>query len=117
MAVWVAIALASAAHQGVPRVEVALESFRFAPASIHLRAGQPVVLRLVNRSGGGHNFVAPDFFDSARVGAAVGENGGIEVPAHQVREVEVVPARGRYSLRCTHAFHKMMGMKGEIVVD
>jgi plastocyanin len=34
-----------------------------------------------------------------------------------VRDVAVIPAAGRYPLKCTHIFHSMFGMKGTIVVD
>jgi uncharacterized cupredoxin-like copper-binding protein len=43
--------------------------------------------------------------------------GGIEVPAGQAVEVHLTaPAAGTYKLKCSHAFHKMFGMSGSIVV-
>ena len=44
------------------RVEVRLASFSYTPSTIHLRAGQPVVLHLVNVASGGHDFAAREFF-------------------------------------------------------
>jgi len=41
-------------------------SFNFAPKPIHLRAGVPVTLNFVNRSGGGHDFTAKGFFARSR---------------------------------------------------
>jgi len=99
------------------RVEVRLSSFDYDPEVIRLRAGQPVVLRLVNSGGGGHNFSAPQFFAAAReVGGAV-EGGAVEVPGRRTLEVRLVPAAGRYRLRCTHTFHTTLGMRGTIVVE
>jgi plastocyanin len=100
------------------QVEVKLDSFSFTPSTIHLRAGQPVVLHLVNVSSGGHDFAAKEFFAAATMrdpGAAPG--GRVELGGHESRDVALVPRAGRYPLKCTHAFHKMFGMSGEIVVD
>ena len=113
---------ASAAAQPAavqPRtVEVRLSNFDYTPRTIRLAAGQPVVLRLVNSSGGGHNFAAPQFFAAARmIDAGPLRNGKVEVPSRQTREVRLVPARGRYRLRCTHTLHTAFGMRGEIVVE
>ncbi|HWT12515.1 MAG TPA: plastocyanin/azurin family copper-binding protein [Allosphingosinicella sp.] len=100
-----------------PRVEVRLSSFDFDPGTIRLRAGQPVVLRLVNSGGGGHNFSAPQFFAAARVEGGPVEQGEVELRSRQSVEVRLVPALGRYRLRCTHTFHTTLGMRGEIVVE
>ncbi|TFI60296.1 copper-binding protein [Sphingomonas parva] len=101
-------------------VHVDLSSFKFAPATIRLKAGQPVLLHLVNASSGGHDFTAKDFFAAASVrssDAAKISKGSIEVAGHQSAEVALVPKAGRYSLRCSHAFHSTLGMKGTILVQ
>ena len=102
------------------RVEVQLSSFAFAPATLRLKAGRPVVLHLVNTSSAGHDFSAPRFFAAAQVRpqdrAAVDE-GSVEVGGHRSVDVALVPKAGRYPLKCTHAFHKLFGMSGRIVVD
>jgi plastocyanin len=100
------------------RVEVQLSNFAFAPSEIHLRAGQPVMLHLVNASSGGHDFAAREFFAAAslRDPGAV-ERGAVELSSHQARDIYLVPRAGHYPLKCTHAFHKMFGMSGTIVVD
>src|SRR3954468_14014005 len=100
------------------RVEVKLASFSYTPSTIHLRAGQPVVLHLVNTASGGHDFAAREFFAAAtlRDPGAV-DRGRVELGSHESRDIFLVPRAGRYPLRCTHSFHKMFGMSGEIVVD
>lgn len=103
-----------------PRVEVRLSSFAFAPSTLHLRAGRPVVLHLVNVSSGGHDFTAPAFFAAAQMRpqdrAAVGK-GRIQLRGGQSADIALVPRGGRYPLKCGHAFHKTLGMSGRIVVD
>ena len=115
------LALPAAALAQAPRtVEVRLTSFDFTPKTIHLRAGQPVTLRLVNPGNGGHDFSAPQFFAAARVAAGQGvaiDRGSIEVHGHQTVSVQLTPARGSYRLRCSHRLHSAFGMHGQIVVD
>jgi len=103
-----------------PVVEVTLSSFAFAPATLHLRADRPVILRLVNSASGGHNFKAPEFFSAATVRAgdrAALRDGGIELGGGATRDIALVPHAGRYKLRCTHTFHTTFGMRGDIVVE
>jgi uncharacterized cupredoxin-like copper-binding protein len=101
-------------------VQVQLASFSFTPNTIVLNHGQPYVLRLANVSDGGHDFMAEAFFAAAAVTPAdrsLIQEGAIEVPAGQVREVHLTaPAAGSYKLKCSHSFHKMFGMSGKIVV-
>lgn len=99
-------------------VEVDLASFSFTPSTIQLRAGEPIVLKLVNTGRGGHNFSAPEFFAAARLapGQAAVPGGAVEVPTRQTVEVRLTPARGHYALRCTHTLHAMFGMRGAIEV-
>ena len=102
------------------RVDVALSSFDFSPSTIRLRAGQLVTLHLANTSGGGHNFAAAQFFSAARLApgmAARIRRGAVEVRGHQSVDITLVPAAGRYRLRCTHTLHSTLGMSGEIVVE
>lgn len=102
------------------RAEVVLSNFSFAPSTIHLRAGQPVILHLVNRSGSGHDFTAPAFFAAAQLrpsDRAAVEEGSIELRGHQSRDIALVPRAGHYRLKCDHMFHKTFGMTGAIVVD
>jgi plastocyanin len=100
------------------RVEVKLASFSYTPKTIHLRAGQPVVLHLVNVASGGHDFTAREFFAAAtlRDPNAV-ERGRVELAGHESRDVALVPHAGHYPLKCSHTFHTTFGMTGDIVVD
>ena len=103
----------SAASPAPTHVTVALSNYRFDPAPIRLRRGQPYVLHLVNRSGRGHNFVAPSFFAAAGTG-----HSKYEVPPGGGANVAITaPAPGRYKVKCTHFTHAMRGMKTEIIVD
>ena len=107
-----------AAALAQPRtVAVALSSFDFTPSEIRLRAGEPIVLHLVNNGRGGHNFAAPEFFAAAAVVSGPVHDGKVEVGSHASADVRLTPARGRYRLRCTHTLHTAFGMTGEIVVE
>jgi uncharacterized cupredoxin-like copper-binding protein len=112
-----AFAPQAAAQDRARIVEVRLSSFDFAPSDIHLRAGEPVILHLVNSSGGGHNFSAPQFFAAAGDVSGPVRRGTVEVPSHAGVDVRLVPRRGRYRLRCTHTLHSTFGMNGDIIVE
>ena len=100
------------------RVEVRLSSFAFDPKLIHLHAGQPVLLHLVNTGSGGHDFAAKAFFAAATLRDPASVSGGrVALGGHQSRDVALVPRAGRYPLKCTHMMHATFGMTGEIVVD
>ena len=101
-------------------VNVQLSSFKFTPRTIVLDRSRPYSLRFHNASKDGHNFVAPAFFAAAQV--APGDrwrvaHGEVEVPPGQLREIRLTaPPAGRYKVKCTHRFHKMLGMTGTIIV-
>lgn len=102
------------------RVDVTLSNFDFTPSSIHLKAGEPTDLHIVNASGSRHNFSAKAFFAAASMNeaskAAV-RDGTVEVPGKGTIDIVLIPRAGRYKLKCTHTFHTTFGMKGEIIVD
>jgi len=101
-------------------VEVKLSSFAFTPRAIHLRAGEPVILHLVNTAKGGHDFSATGFFAAAVVrpqDRSAMNNGTVELRGHTVQDIAVTPRAGRYQLRCKHTFHTAFGMSGEIIVE
>ena len=112
-------AAASVAQAEVPVTAVELSNFKFAPTTIQLRAGSPVVLHLANVGSGSHNFSAPQFFAAAKLdpqAAALVHNGKVEVRGHSTVDLPLVPAAGQYALKCTHALHSSFGMKGVISV-
>lgn len=102
---------------GVPIVRVELSTFDFTPATIRLRAGQPVILRLFNRGDRDHNFQAPLFFLQATNLSGPVRNGKVEVPGGQTIDVRLTPRRGTFRLKCGHTMHATMGMEGDIVVQ
>ena len=102
-------------------VNVQLSSFKFVPRTIVLDHGKSYVLRLSNISKDGHDFTAPAFFAAARIAPEdrrMVREGEVEVHpgmTHQVR-LAAPATPGRYKLKCTHTFHKMLGMSGTIIV-
>ena len=98
-------------------VEVKLSSFNFTPAALHLKAGEPILLHLVNTGSGGHNFTAPEFFAAASGVSGPVKKGTVEVSGHQAVDVRLTPTHGSYHLRCSHTFHTTFGMHGEIDVQ
>lgn len=106
--------------QAPARVEITLADFSFTPTSLHVKAGQPVTLHLVNRGSGGHNFDAPEFFAAARVdpaSASAVKRGKVELARGMSADVTLVPAKGSYHVHCSHLLHSGFGMKGEVIVD
>ena len=114
-----ALSLASSlSAQAQPtQLRIDLTSFSYAPQPIHLAAGRPVTLTLVNRSGGGHDFTARKFFASSKIIAGSAPGGRIEVPERAVRTITLVPRAGRYNVHCSHFLHKQFGMQAVIVVS
>lgn len=115
-----ALVVPSATAQAPATVNVQLSNFKFTPRTIILDQGRPYVLRLANVAGGGHNFVAPSFFAAAAIAPSDRgsvQDGEIEVAPGQVREIRLTaPRAGSYKVKCTHRFHKFLGMSGTIVV-
>ena len=101
-------------------LNVQLSNYKFTPKNIVLDHGRPYVLLLANAAGGGHDFTAREFFAAAAVSPEDRRyisDGEVEVPPGQVREIHLTaPAAGKYSLKCTHSLHKLMGMSGKIIV-
>jgi uncharacterized cupredoxin-like copper-binding protein len=112
-----ALPAVTAAQPAASTVEIRLSNFDFTPNAIHLRAGQPVVLHLVNTAHGGHNFAAPEFFAAASGVSGPVTAGKVELHGNQSVDVHVTPTRGQYHLRCTHTMHTAFGMTGEIDVE
>ena len=98
-------------------VTIDVQNFSFAPTPLHLRAGQPVTLTFVNRSGSGHDFTAVKFFATSRIVAGAAPDGEIQLRPRETRTVTLVPRAGTYKAHCSHFMHKQMGMSDTILVD
>ncbi|TPG13214.1 copper-binding protein [Sphingomonas oligophenolica] len=101
-------------------LEVDLSSFAYTPATITLQHGTPYRLHLVNTSGGGHDFVAKEFFAQATLDPAnrsIVDKGKVAVDGGESVEVDLVATRaGTYDVHCSHFMHSTFGMKGRIIV-
>ncbi|HEX4736874.1 MAG TPA: hypothetical protein VH331_04860 [Allosphingosinicella sp.] len=107
--------------QAAPRpVDISLTSFKVTPDALHLKAGQPILLRVANDSGIAHDLTAPEFFSAAAI-RPVDESrisgGKIAVGPHRNVIIAMIPGAGRFPMKCSHTIHKMLGMSGIIVVD
>ena len=112
-----ALLLASPATTQPAAYVIQVWSFGFAPHPIYLRAGQPVTLTFVNRSGSSHDFTAPGFFQHAKITAGAAPEDEIELGPHETRVITLVPMRGTYQAHCSHFLHKQMGMSDQIIVN
>jgi plastocyanin len=110
--------LGSAGHsQTAPPVQtVQLYSYGYIPDPIVLTAGKPVTLNFVNRAGKGHDFTAPRFFTSSKIFAGNVGKGEVELRAGESASITLVPTAGRYKVHCGKPLHKVMGMRGDIIV-
>ena len=107
----------AAASQTVPAVHtIQLYSYGYNPESIVLDAGKRVTLNFVNGAGKSHDFTAPEFFGSSTIVAGNVGKGEVELRGGQSASVTLIPAAGRYKVHCGKPFHKVMGMRGDIIV-
>jgi len=101
-------------------VNVALSSFAFSPSMLTFQRGRTYRLHLVNTSGGGHDFSAPEFFASSAIAPADRTrvtNSKIKLAGKQSVDITLTPEKaGTYELHCSHFLHAGMGMKGSITV-
>ena len=114
------LAAASVDFSNAQRVEIALDSFDFAPRDLQLTADQPIELVLTNVSNSGHNFAASEFFAAAQIRPADAElvrNGLLELGGGESVSVFLVPRAGNFDLDCTHLGHAALGMTGTIAVS
>ena len=112
-----ALGLSAPLHSQTRTQRIELSNFRYAPATIQLRAGQPVTLTLVNNANGSHDFTAKEFFRASAIRAGAAPGGRVELKAHEMRSITLVPAAGTYKLHCGHFMHSAFGMTGRIVVN
>lgn len=101
-------------------VEIRLSNFDIEPGAIRLKAGEPVRLRLINMTPGNYAISAREFFAAATVrqrDRRLVSGGSINVPGGEVRELVLVPARGRYALHSSNLLYRILGMRGSIEVE
>ena len=102
-------------------INVELSSFAFSPNALTFQHGRSYRLHLVNTSGGGHDFTAPEFFAASQIAPADRARvagGKVKLAAKQTVDVTLTPERaGTYPLHCSHFLHTGMGMKGAITVE
>jgi plastocyanin len=103
-----------------PEYDVLLTPYDIAPAEIRLAADRPVRLRFVNTSNQGLAFSADRLFRTAKARGRDGEtikSGRITVPALSTRTVVLVPKAGRYKVQGGTIVHRMLGMRGRVIVE
>lgn len=117
------LAAAPAAAQewrSAPEYDVLLTTYDIAPEEIRLKADRPVRLRFVNTSNQGLTFSAGGFFKAAQLRRRDGrlvKDGAISVPPLATETVVLVPKKGRYKVRGGTFVHRLLGMRGRIVVE
>lgn len=104
---FIVLALALAAcGSGNPRITIKTDGMRFVADEIHLKAGQPVTLQVINRDGYAHAFDMDEF--------------DIHVPlaAQATFDTLLAPSEpGRYRFYCGAPGHAAAGMEGVLVVE
>lgn len=95
---------------------IQLYSYGYQPDPIVLEAGRPVTLTFVNGAGKSHDFTAEKFFRASRIVAGAAPDGEVELDGGESTSLTLVPAAGRYKVHCGKPFHKLMGMRADIIV-
>jgi hypothetical protein len=117
------LAAAPAAAQDwrmAPEYDVLLTAYDIEPGEIRLKAGEPVRLRFVNTTQQGLRFSADRFFRDSRIrrrDSALVKGGGIVVPPLSTRTIVLVPKAGRYKATGANLLHRLLGMRGRIIVE
>jgi plastocyanin len=100
-------------------VEVRMIEYQFIPDQLTLRHGQPYRLHLVNAGKEGHDFTAPEFFQSAIVqvtGAFNDSRSSVFLQPQQMIDIYLIAQNaGLFAPRC--ADHDWAGMTATIVVE
>ena len=113
----VSLFLATPAAAQPAQLVIQLSNFSFAPKPIQLAAGKPVTITFENRSGGGHDFTAKEFFAASTITAGATPGGKVALAAHETKSITLVPRAGSYDAHCSHFLHASMGMTDQIVVN
>lgn len=100
-------------------IEVRLSNFDIAPGEIELRAGEPVRLRLINNGQSTYVVDGDELFAAGTVRSRDARHivgGKVTVPAGEIAEISLVPRAGRYSLKSSNFFYRLLGMRSRIEV-
>jgi plastocyanin len=101
--------------------DVLLKPFAYEPREIRLQAGRVYRLRFVNSGQATLTFSAPGFFRAAQVRSGDDadrvRDGTIRLAAGERRTIVLVPAAGRYGTRSANLMHRLLGMRGRIIVE
>jgi uncharacterized cupredoxin-like copper-binding protein len=115
-----ALCVASAAVAQPTVINIQLSEYKYAPMQLTLEHGQAYVLHLTNSGGKAHDLSAKAFFQTVALApgsAAKVKDGDIDLDEGESVDVALTPQKpGTYEMHCTHPFHSMLGMKGQIVV-
>src|SRR5271154_935724 len=115
-----AIAAAGAAFAQPSVINIQLSEYKYAPMQLTLEHGQAYVLHVTNTGGKAHDLSAKAFFQTVALApgsAAKVKDGDVDLDEGESVDVALTPQKpGSYEMHCTHPFHSMLGMKGQIVV-
>jgi uncharacterized cupredoxin-like copper-binding protein len=101
-------------------INIQLSEYKYAPMQLTLEHGQAYVLHLTNTGGKAHDLSAKAFFETVALApgsAPKVKDGDVDVDEGESVDVALTPQKpGTYEMHCTHPFHSMLGMKGQIIV-
>ncbi len=122
--VLLAVPLASldgALAQTATPISITLTNYTFTPNALNLKAGVTYHMHFINSGSKDHNFSAPQFFAASQIAPedqAKVEKGRVALDSGQSVDITVVPGQpGTFPVECTHFMHKMLGMRGNIIVQ
>jgi uncharacterized cupredoxin-like copper-binding protein len=93
-------------------VRIVAEDFRFTPVEVHVSAGRPIRLRIVNRGREPHEFKSPLLTQHT---GPTGASSSLRVLPNQAAETVVRTVPGVYLFSCGIRGHT--GMSGMIIVE
>lgn len=96
---------------GGQRVAIELSSFAFAPNVVRVRAGVPLTIDAVSKSGIAHNLTILSLDQAAALKS-------VDVAANQTVTFQATLLRpGRYVFYCDKPLHRPLGMEGKLLAQ
>ena len=115
-----ALVVAGAALAQPTVINIQLSEYKFAPMQLTLEHGQAYVLHLTNSGGKAHDLSAKAFFQTVALAAgsaAKVKDGAVDLDDGESADIAFTLKKpATYEMHCTHPFHAMFGMKGQIIV-